>query len=68
MKLYICPDCGWIRTVSRRVDVECFKCGRIQMEPVKLTYERYVKMTQKEREDYADSWLYIHSRTKNKLF
>ncbi len=27
MKVYICPKCGWIRTVSRRNEVECFKCG-----------------------------------------
>ena len=24
MKVYICPKCGWIRTVSRRNEVECF--------------------------------------------
>lgn len=68
MKLFICPKCGWLRTVSRRTKVECYRCGRKQMEPVKLTYDRYVKMTQKERDNYKDSWLYIHSRsTKNKL-
>ena len=27
MKVYICPNCGWLRTVSRRKEVECFKCG-----------------------------------------
>ncbi|MCU6763233.1 DNA-directed RNA polymerase subunit M [Brotonthovivens ammoniilytica] len=62
MKLYICPECGWIRTVSRRLDVECFKCGNQQMQPVKLSYERYISMTQKEREDYKNSWLYIHGQ------
>ena len=62
MKLYICPECGWIRTVSRRVHVECFKCGNQKMEPVKLTYERYVNMSRTEREDYKNSWLYIHGQ------
>ncbi len=27
MKVYICPSCGWIRVVSRRKDVECYKCS-----------------------------------------
>ena len=58
MKLYICPECGWIRTVSRRVHVECFKCGNQKMEPV----ERYVNMSRTEREDYKNSWLYIHGK------
>lgn len=62
MKLYICPECGWIRTVSRRVQVECFKCGCQNMEPIKLTYERYVAMSKTEREDYKNSWLYIHGK------
>ena len=26
MKVFICPECGWMRVVSRRKDVECFKC------------------------------------------
>lgn len=66
MKLFICPNCGWLRTVSRRSKVECFKCGVPQMEPVKLTYSKYVTMSQKERDDYVDSWFYIHRKTKVK--
>ncbi len=27
MRVYICPDCGWMRMVSRRKNVECYKCG-----------------------------------------
>ena len=46
----------------RRVHVECFKCGNQKMEPVKLTYERYVNMSRTEREDYKNSWLYIHGK------
>ena len=38
MRLFICPECGWMRTVSRRVSVECFKCddaaGEIGIYPV----------------------------------
>lgn len=66
IKLYICPDCGWLRAVSRRSKVECHKCGVPQMEPVKLTFNRYVEMSLKERADYVDSWFYIHKRTKTK--
>lgn len=39
IKIFICPKCGWMREVSRRKEVECFKCGEKQMVPVKLTYE-----------------------------
>ena len=30
------------------------------MHPVKLGYSSYVKMSEKERKDYVDSWMYIH--------
>lgn len=38
------------------------------MEPVKLTFGRYTEMSIKEREDYVESWFYIHKRTKVKKF
>ena len=43
MRLFICPECGWMRTVSRRASVECFKCNGVMMQPVKLEYTQYVK-------------------------
>lgn len=46
--------------VSRRKDVECFKCGEPQMVMTKLPYEKVGQMSENEREDYAKSWLYIH--------
>lgn len=61
MKVYICTKCGWMRVVSRRKNVECFKCGESQMTMTKLPYEKIGNMTEKEREDYAKSWLYIHN-------
>ncbi len=64
MRVYICPECGWIRTVSRRKDVECYKCGCAQMTASKLTYVEYTQMDEKKREDYVKSWLYIHNRKK----
>ncbi len=61
LKVYICPKCGWLRTVSRRNSVECFKCGTDMLQ-TKITYDKYSEMSEQEREDYADSWLYIHLR------
>ncbi len=55
MKVYICPKCGWIRTVSRRNEVECFKCGNEKMVLAKIPYEKYGKMSEKERKDYSES-------------
>ncbi|MEE1008472.1 MAG: DNA-directed RNA polymerase subunit M [Agathobacter sp.] len=66
MKIYICPHCGWIRMVSRRKDVECHKCGNEQMRLTNLEFERYSNMSEKERQDYVDAWLYIHNRNKGK--
>ena len=66
MKIYICPDCGWIRMVSRRKEVECFKCGRPQMRLTNLEFGKYTNMSEKERQDYADAWLYIHRKKEKK--
>lgn len=62
MKVYICPNCGWIRAVSRRSDVECFKCGGQQMKLTRMSYRRYAFLDEEERKDYAKSWLYIHQK------
>lgn len=64
IKIFICPKCGWLREVSRRKEVECYKCGESSMVPVKLTYEKYAYMSEQERADYAGSWLYIHKKNK----
>lgn len=61
MKVYICPNCGWMRVVSRRSDVECFKCGVKQMSLAKINFVKYTSMSEKEREDYAKCWLYINN-------
>lgn len=62
LKIYICPECGWLRTVSRRKDVECHRCGRADMELTRLDYETYAGMSEQERTDYVTSWLYIHKK------
>jgi len=53
--------------VSRRKEVECFKCGRSQMRLTNLEFGKYTNMSEtnmseKERQDYADAWLYIHRK------
>jgi len=62
MKVFICPECGWMRVVSRRKQVECFKCGQWQMTMAKIDFLEYTEMNEKERKDYAAGWLYIHNR------
>lgn len=64
MKVFICPECGWIRTVSRRKEVECHKCSGVQMLPSRLTFGEYSQMSDEQREDYAQSWLFIHGKAK----
>lgn len=48
--------------VSRRKEVECFKCGRPQRRLTNLEFGKYTNMSEKERQDYADAWLYIHRK------
>jgi len=62
MKVFICPECGWMRVVSRRKQVECFKCGQWQMMLSKIDFIQYTEMNEQERKDYAQGWLYIHNR------
>ena len=62
MKVYICPNCGWMRVVSRRKDVECYKCNDTQMVLAKLVFAKYTEMSEEERKDYSDGWLYIHQK------
>jgi hypothetical protein len=64
MKIYICPQCGWMRMVSRRKSVECHHCGREQMRITNLDLEKYTRMSEDERIGYADAWLYIHNKQK----
>jgi ribosomal protein L37AE/L43A len=67
MKVYICPKCGWMRTVSRRSQVECFKCSHPDMTLCKISYEQYTAMDESERKDYAHSWMYINDKKGSRL-
>ena len=67
MKVFICPECGWMRVVSRRKQVECFKCGQWQMMLSKIDFIQYTEMTEQERKDYAQGWLYIHNRKNGRV-
>ncbi len=62
MRVFICPNCGWIRTVSRRKTVECYKCGCKDMTMSRLTFLEYADMDEQQRKDYVESWLYIHKK------
>lgn len=66
IKVYICPECGWMRMVSRRKVVECHQCGVDQMALTNLTMKKYSEMTEVERSDYSEAWLYIHKRKGSK--
>lgn len=63
MKVFICPNCGSITTVSRRKEVMCCKCEGIQMIPSKLTFAKYIGMDEQQRKNYAESWIYIRNRS-----
>lgn len=56
MKVYLCPECGVFRIVSRRKQVECLNCGAV-MAPAKLDFLEYTELSPGEREAYAAKWL-----------
>ena len=62
MKVFICPECGWMRIVSRRRDVECHQCGKKQMTLSNLSMVEYTNMSEQERANYVEGWMYIHNR------
>lgn len=62
MKVYICSKCGWTRVVSRRREVECYKCGNSQMTLSKIDFGVFAAMSAEERENYSKGWLYIHQK------
>ena len=66
MRVYICPDCGWMRMVSRRKNVECYKCGVQDMTLAKVDFATYVSWSEKERQEYSAAWMYIHNKGKIK--
>jgi hypothetical protein len=52
--------------VSRRKNVECYKCGVQDMTLAKVDFATYVSWSEKERQEYASAWMYIHSKGKTK--
>ncbi|MCI8282006.1 MAG: DNA-directed RNA polymerase subunit M [Lachnospiraceae bacterium] len=66
MKIFICPGCGRMTVGSRKKEVYCSKCDEVTMMRAKLTFKQYTAMTEEQRKDYAQSWLYIHNAAKRK--
>lgn len=63
LRVYICPDCGSIRPVARRKEVNCYQCDSA-MVGLKLTYVEYSEWNQEERRQFANQWL-EENRKKN---
>ena len=40
--------------------MECHQCGNSDMRLTNLDLEKYSSMSEEERADYSDAWLYIH--------
>lgn len=66
MKIFICPGCGRMTVGSRKKEMFCSKCDETEMVCAKITFEKYTKMDEQQRTDYAESWLYIHNAAKRK--
>ena len=41
-----------------------FKCGNEQMTLAKVDFDAFTSMSEEERKDYANGWLYIHQKAK----
>ncbi len=64
MKIFICPGCGRMTAASRKKEVFCSRCNELPMERSRITFEKYAAMDDKQRIDYARSWMYIHATGK----
>ena len=49
IRVFICPDCGKVRVVSKYLDAECYACGR-PMIVCPVPYVEWVDLSEAERE------------------
>ena len=42
--------------------VQTHKCSEPQMVLAKMDFGKYTEMSEEERKDYSDGWLYIHQK------
>ena len=66
MKIFICPSCGRMTVGSRKKELFCSKCNETAMICTKISFEKYSKMNELQRKNYAESWLYIHKTASGK--
>ena len=56
------PSAAKVVNRERRKEVECHQCGNSDMRLTNLDLEKYSSMSEEERADYSDAWLYIHKQ------
>lgn len=52
IRIFVCPQCGKTRVVSKFLKAECYQCGA-QMKPMDISYTDWVELPEKEREVLA---------------
>lgn len=49
IRVFICPECGKTRLVSKLLRADCRRCGAA-MRPCDIPYSKWVELSEEERE------------------
>lgn len=59
IRIFICPECGKIRLVSKFLAAECYQCGA-EMKACEIPYTEWVEMEPEERERVSETYRNHH--------
>ena len=62
IRVFVCPECGKIRVVSKFLKADCYQCGT-PMEVCDISYMEWVELSPEEREKAAEACR-IHKKNK----
>lgn len=54
IRVFVCPECGKTRVVSKFLKAECYQCGA-QMQVCDVPYTVWVEMSQEERKQISEA-------------
>ncbi|MCI8465202.1 MAG: DNA-directed RNA polymerase subunit M [Lachnospiraceae bacterium] len=57
IRVFICPECGRTRMVSKLLKADCHCCGAA-MNLCDIPYSRWVELDAEERKQISESWMY----------
>ena len=62
IRVFVCPECGKTRVVSKFLKADCYQCGT-PMEVCGIPYTEWVELRLEDREKAAETYR-IHKKNK----